>query len=293
MRLPSQTEVCATVSGRIQEQARDWDVVVEHAFETESSAIAFGTRDNLAVVLKVIKRPGDEWLSGEVLRAFNGKGVVRVYEHVPGAVLLERLKPGDSLADMSLEGNDEAATEIFGAVIQRMSAKEIPRASPTVEDWGKAFASYIATGNDSIPGPLVGAAQGVFSALCASQGATRLLHGDLQHYNILFDSNRGWLAIDPKGVAGEIEYEVGAFLRNPIEQPESFLPQAIIERRVRQLSAKLKLDSKRVLAWGFAQAVLSAIWGVEDGFEVNSRNPCLRLADVIQAMMDAKTVPGL
>ena len=42
-----------------------------------------------------------------------------------------------------------------------------------------------------------------------------LLHGDLQHYNVLLDKDRGWVAIDPKGVVGELEYEVGALLRNP------------------------------------------------------------------------------
>src|SRR5688572_9142266 len=139
MRLPSQTEVCATVSGRIQNHTRDWGVVIEEAFETDSSAIAFGKRGDLPVVLKVIKHQGDEWLSGEVLDAFKGNGVVRVYEYVPGAVLLERLEPGHSLADMSLGGNDEAATEILGDVIQQMSASEIHSALPTVEAWGKGF----------------------------------------------------------------------------------------------------------------------------------------------------------
>ena len=55
---PSQTEVCATLTGRIQDHAREWSVVVEDVFETESSAIAFGTRGNLPVVLKVIKHKG-------------------------------------------------------------------------------------------------------------------------------------------------------------------------------------------------------------------------------------------
>ncbi|MEO8434464.1 MAG: aminoglycoside phosphotransferase family protein [Pyrinomonadaceae bacterium] len=279
------TKLTGEVLGRIQDHAREWGVVVEGTFETESSAIAFGKRDNLSVVLKVIKKEGDEWLSGEVLEAFKGNGVARVYECVPGAVLLERLQPGHSLADMSLNGNDERATEILCSVIRQMSAKEIPRASPTVHDWGKGFERYVATGDDSIPNTLVQAAQRVFSARCASQGAPRLLHGDLQHYNVLFDLNRGWLAIDPKGLVGEIEYEVGALLRNPIERPELFLSQAIIERRVQQLSAKLKLDSNRALAWGFAQAVLSAIWEIEDGFVVDSGSPALRLANVIQAMM--------
>ena len=271
--------------GRVQNYSNQWSVTVNDIFETESSAIAFGKRDNLPVVLKVVKKPGDEWLSGEVLEAFDGNGVVRVYEHTPGAVLLERLQPGHSLAEMSLSGDDEGATEILGEVIRRMSANDIPRTCPTVQDWGKGFARFIATRDNSIPGPLLKEAQQVFAGLCASQGNPRLLHGDLQHYNLLLDENRGWLAIDPKGVAGEIEYEVGAFLRNPIETPQLFVSPATIERRVEQLSAKLHLDPGRALAWGFAQAVLSAIWGVEDGFVVDSANASLKLAYVIQGMM--------
>jgi streptomycin 6-kinase len=279
------TKLTGELLGRIQEHAREWGVVVEDTCETESSAIAFGKRDHLAVVLKVIKHPGDEWDSGSILEAFDGNGVVRVYEWATGAVLLERLHPGHSLAKMTLNGNDEGATEILGGVMQQLSAREFPGTCPTVQDWGKGFERYIATGDDSIPRQLVEAGQRVFLALCASQRAPRLLHGDLQHYNVLFDSNRGWLAIDPKGVVGEVEYEIGAVLRNPIERPELFLSPSIIERRLQQFTKKLGLDFKRALAWGFAQAVLSAIWEIEDGFVVDSANPALRLANVIQPML--------
>lgn len=63
-----------------------------------------------------------------------------------------------------------------------------------------------------------------------------LLHGDLHHYNVRFDRDHGWNAIDPKGVVGEFEYEVGALLRNPIKQPEIFTDPATIERRIKILS---------------------------------------------------------
>ena len=277
---------------RIQNYARDWSVVVGQTFATESSVIAFGTHEHQPVVLKVVRRPGDEWRSGEILEAFDGHGVVRVYEQAPGAVLLERLRPGNSLVDLSLNGRDEEATDILADVIQQMSARassmsslELPPACATVEDWARGFERYIATGDDQIPIDLVAAGQRVYSSLCGSQRQPRLLHGDLQHYNVLFDSDRGWLAIDPKGVVGEIEYEVGAFLRNPYERPELFLSRTTIERRLRQLSKKLNLDFERALAWAFAQAVLSAIWGVEDGFAVDPTNPALRLANAIRPML--------
>jgi len=277
--------------GRIQKHARRWGVVVEDTFETESSTIAFGKRDDLPVVLKVIKQPGDEWRSGSILDAFDGNGVVRVYEQAPGAMLIERLQPGHSLADMSLNGSDEDATDILAGVMRQMSAREFPEACPTVQDWGKSFERYIATADDSIPRSLVEAGHRVYSDLCASQRAPGLLHGDLHHYNVLYDSKRGWLAIDPKGVIGEIEYEIGAVLRNPIERPELFVSPSIIERRLQQFTRKLNLDSSRALQWGFAQAVLSAIWGIEDGFTVDSTNPALKLANAIQPMLGAGS-PG-
>jgi streptomycin 6-kinase len=275
---------------RIQRHARDWDVAVEDMLETESSVISFGRRDHRDVVLKVIKRPGDEWSSGEILEAFDGHGVVRVHEHTPGAVLTERLRPGNSLVEMSLSGRDLEATDILADVIQQMAARassmsqlELP-ASPTVHDWGKGFERYLATGDQQVPKALAEAGRDVYLNLCASQHEPLLLHGDLQHYNVLFDSDRGWLAIDPKGVVGELEYEIGAALRNPNEIPELFISHSTIERRLKQFTNKLTLNDRRTLRWAFAQAVLSVIWSVEDGRAVDPTNPGLRLAEAIRTM---------
>jgi len=277
------------------DHARKWDVVVDNTFETDSSVIAFGSRgpasfQSQPVVLKVIKREGDEWRSGETLKAFDGNGVARVYAHTPGAVLLERLRPGNSLAELALSGRDEEATDILASVIQQMStsatktsASQVTRV--TVSDWAKAFERYTATGNNQVPKQLVESAHRLYLSLCASQRESRLLHGDLQHYNVLFDSKRGWLAVDPKGVVGEVEYEIGAILRNPIERPALFTERVTIERRIKRFTEKLNLDFERVLAWGFAQAVLSAIWNIEDGFPMDAMNPALRLANTIQPML--------
>ena len=282
---------------RLAEHARAWRVKIEDVIETETSVIAFGTRgvnasENQSVVLKVIKQPGDEWHAGEVLAAFDGHGVARVYEREPGAALLERLRPGNSLVDLTMNGRDEEATEIVADVIQQMSihsssksSLELMQACATVEDWAKGFGKYIASGDVQIPRDLVEAGQRVFENLCASERRPRLLHGDLQHYNVLFDSERGWLAIDPKGIVGEIEYEIGAFVRNPIAQPELFLSRSTIERRLKQFTNRLNLDYERAVGWTFAQAVLSAIWSVEDGFAVDATNPALRLAEITRPML--------
>ncbi|HKQ75568.1 MAG TPA: aminoglycoside phosphotransferase family protein [Blastocatellia bacterium] len=275
---------------RVEERVRDWGVAVQDILETQSSFIVFGNRGNQPVVLKVIRQPGDEWRCGEVLAAFDGMGTARVYEHIEGAALLERLNPGISLASIALEGRDEEATEILADVIGRMShspepTREWSKALVSAQDWGKGFQSYLASGDNQISRSLVEQGQRLYFDLCASQRDVRLLHGDLQHYNVLFDSDRGWLAIDPKGVIGEIEYEIGASLRNPYEKPELFASPETIERRLSCFAAKLKLDADRALAWGFAQAVLSAIWSVEDGFAVDAGTPSIKLANAIRPFL--------
>jgi streptomycin 6-kinase len=203
-------------------------------------------------------------------------------------MLLERLQPGNSLADLSLAGGDEEAIEILAGVIRKMSAPVIPDGCPKLDDWGKGFERYLASGDERISRRLVGAAQRVFAELSASQTRTRLLHGDLHHYNVLFDSQRGWLAIDPKGVIGEVEYEIGAILRNPFERPDLFLARPVIERRLKQFTSNLSINYERTVAWVFAQAVLSAIWCVEDEFEVDETNPSLRLAEIVAPMCAAR-----
>jgi streptomycin 6-kinase len=201
---------------RIDERARAWDVAIDETLETESSFIGFGRRGVQPVVLKVLRGPGDEWSSGSVLDAFGGKGMVRVYEYVDGAVLLERLDPGTPLVDMALDGRDDEATEILADVMLRISyPHESPGRFATVQDWGMGFARYWAGGALRVPADLVEQGEQLYLDLCGSQRDVRLLHGDLQHYNILFDVRRGWVAIDPKGVVGELEYEIGAALQRP------------------------------------------------------------------------------
>jgi streptomycin 6-kinase len=275
----------ASPLARLRDQANRWRVVVETTRETPTSVIAFGRRGATAVVLKLVKHESDEWYSGEIVQAFAGRGVARVYEHTAGALLLERLSPGHLLVDVGRAIGDEAATEVVASVIAAMTPDGAPTWCPTVAEWGSSFERYLATNDAWVPPALVTRAQQTFTDLCQSQRAPRLLHGDLQHSNILYDGHRGWLAVDPKGVVGELEYELGAVLRNPQEEPSLFANAATTERRVTQLSAALHVDPTRVLRWAFAQAVLSAIWVWEDGASRGPRAPVLLLADTIHAML--------
>jgi streptomycin 6-kinase len=277
--------VAGGVAERLKVYADGWRVVIESTKETASSLIAYGRRDDEHVVLKIVRRPGDEWRSGDVLTAFGGHGVVRALEHDDGAVLLERASPGRSLVDVVLEGNDDEATRVLASIIATMSAGAPPTGCPTVELWGRAFDWYLSSDHRLIPREVVVQARETYADLCSTQRNVRLLHGDLQHSNVLFDEGRGWLAIDPKGVIGEIEYEVAPLLRNPTVAAALVTDPVTIERRIGVLHSILGLDRERTLRWALAQMILSAIWCVQDGGPEDAPQGALTVADAIRRIL--------
>ncbi len=276
--------VASEHSDQLRAKAAEWNVTLEETRETATSLLGFGVRAGERVVLKLIIAH-DELHAGKVLRAFGEVGAVKVLEDEPGAVLLERLEPGEQLVELVTCGYDDEATKILAGVIAKLAHHQPPVECPTVADWGRGFERYVRGGDAQISHGLVREARIVYEEMVASQGRTMLLHGDLQHYNVLFDHRGGWVAIDPKGVVGELEYEVGALLRNPIEQPELFAHPATVERRLAILTSLLPLDHSRILKWSFAQAVLSTVWGVEDGYQVQPDNPSLQLANTLRPMI--------
>ena len=278
------TPAVGSALARLHQHARAWNVDVRAVVHAPLSLVAYGMRGDTPVVLKVLTEPGDEWWSGEVAGAFEGRGMTRVYEHAGGALLLERLRPGQPLTRVAIGESDAEATSILASLVAAMSPGPAPRHSPNVERWVDGFDRYVVSGDRRIESALVAEARDTFVELAESQRDVRLLHGDLQHSNVLLDADRGWLAIDPKGVIGEVEYELGAMLRNPAERPDLFTDRATIERRVDQLAAELRLDRRRIVGWAFAQAVLSAIWEIEDGGSSGSDDPVVVLARVLRAM---------
>ena len=177
---------------------------------------------------------------------------------------------------------------MIASIIRQMDeVQHVPASCPPVRQWGRGFDRYLKSGHDAIARELVVDAARWFQYLAGTQRDVRLLHGDLHHDNVLFDSHRGWVAIDPKGVVGEREYEIGAALRNPGECPALFLPLDTIERRLTRFATALDLDVARARQWVFAQAVLSAVWMIEDREPVGEASPVLQLATTIRSTLPA------
>ena len=204
----------------------------------------------------------------EALRFNDGRGSVLLLEGDPdtGAMVLERLVPGTQLK--ALEDDDEA-TALAASVMNRLW-RPLPKKHPfrRVELWAAGL-SKLRQHFDGGTGPfakhLVEKAETFFEELLASSSEAVLIHGDLHHENILAAQREPWLAIDPKGVAGEREYEVGALVRNPMPEVAS-RPNLknILAQRLDILADECGFDRKRIWGWSLAQAVLSGWWSLED-----------------------------
>ena len=177
-------------------------------------------------------------------RALEHFGEVKVLGYDDGRLILERIQPGTSLADLA---DDDLALAHLCDVATRLHARGMPDGSwRTVEDWGRAFDQH----------PEFERAAEMYAALAASQTKRCLLHGDLHYHNVLLDQHRGWLAIDPKGVIGEPAYEFGAILRQETVRQS---------RRIDVICDRLGLERRRLIEWGYVQAMLAAVWCMEDG----------------------------
>ena len=246
---------------------RRWSLTVQLPFVPLSyNYVAPAVRaDGTGAVLKLGVPHHELVTEMEALRAYDGSGLVRLLEadYDLGAMLLERLEPGTPLSRLA---DDQQATSIAAQVMKRLRRPPPPEHQfPTVSDWATGLQKLrIRFGGATGPFPasLVEKAETLFSELIGSMGAPVLLHGDLHHDNILAAARDSWLAIDPKGVVGEAEYEVGAFVRNRLFPGPR--PKRLLARRVDQFAEELGFKRERILGWSLAQAVLSGWWSFED-----------------------------
>jgi streptomycin 6-kinase len=172
----------------------------------------------------------------DALRLWAGEGAVALLRHDRGrrALLLQRARPGNDLASV----DDEEATAIavgVGLVLWRSAGPPFRWIGDHVPGWL----------DRPEPGPgrrLIPLARRLLTEL--EIGATTLVHGDFHHHNLL-SSAGGFLAIDPKPLLGEPEYDIAPFLWNPIGYR---MRRDVTERRLAAFAAA-GLDEWRMRAW--------------------------------------------
>ena len=239
-----------------------------------------------AAIFRFGPRHKEIHLELQAIKAFQGDGMVRLLNVFPeGGMLLEKLSPGTTLEEIASQEEDDRATLVLAETVKKLSgANTYDQVFPTVQDWANGF-SKLRKMFGGGTGPLdpndVERAEKIFEEFVATpEVSPRLLHGDLHHGNVLSDANRGWVAIDPKGVIGERAYECACMFYNPrsfIDQTESLRP--VLDRRIEILSENLGCDARRIRGYAFAQCILSAWWTIEDHEELDRR--ALRVAEAL------------
>jgi streptomycin 6-kinase len=204
-----------------------------------------------------------------------GTGAAPVLAHGDDAIVMERAATDMSLAALARD-DDDGATGIVCGVVAQLHAPRGGRA-PSLLPLTRWFE------------PLYPAAQkhgGVFhiaaaaaAKLLETQRDIGALHGDIHHGNVLNFGARGWLAIDPKALAGERSFDYANILCNP--DPELATAPGRLARQADVIAEAAQLDRDRLLAWVLAWSGLSAAFLVEDGL---SPHGALRMAELAASL---------
>ncbi len=222
----------AALQGVAAEVAREWGVELGERFEL--ARYSFAAAAGADAVLKLTPPEDDESdEEAEALELWAGVGAVRLLrrDRRRRALLLERARPGD---DLSAVGEDDATEIAVGLAGRLWKRGQTPGLSPfrSVHDH---VPRWLANAADD---PLAAIARELYDAL--DKRDDTIVHGDFHHHNIL-RSGRGWLAIDPKPMLGEPEYDVASFLWNPLpirlrnvdDRIAAFVAAGLNEERIR------------------------------------------------------------
>ncbi|MDX6438118.1 MAG: streptomycin 6-kinase [Gaiellaceae bacterium] len=215
-----------------REVADEWGVQLGEPFPLARYSYVAPAGDE--AVLKVTPREDDESdEEADALALWAGRGAVRLLrrDSERRALLVERAQPGEDIARLEEEEAIEIAVAT-GLRLWRRAAEPFRWIGDHVPRWLDNAAGHA----------LVPLARELYASLEA--GRETLVHGDFHHHNIL-RSERGPLAIDPKPMLGEPEYDVPSFLWNPISYR---MRRDVTERRLAAFAAA-GLDEERIRKW--------------------------------------------
>lgn len=252
--------------GRLERLAARWGLALGEPFQDLSYhyVCRVTLADASPAVLKV-GVPHDE-MRNEItaLRLLDGRGIERLYEAdlSEGALLIERLEPGETLCRMADEDDDLATVTAAGVMRRLWRSPPAGHGLWDLDCWFRSLWVCRETPGaaGAFPEGLLDRAAATASELIDTTLDPVVLHGDLHHFNILTAQRAPWLAIDPKGLVGDRGFEMAAFLRNPDEKPPH-----VLSRRLDILAAELGLERSRAGDWVFVEQVLNACWSYEEG----------------------------
>jgi streptomycin 6-kinase len=247
---------------------------------TPSSKLLPVRRAGEAAMLKAAMHP--EEIAGHALMDWwGGQGAARLLAAEGDAVLLERVTGPRSLEAMAGRGQDDETMRVLcgaAAALHAPRPASIPATLVPLARWFRALAPTARK-----RGGVFGKALSTANALLDDPLEVRPLHGDIHHGNVLDGGDRGWLAIDPKGLKGDRGYDYANMICNP--GPEPSQDPARVARRIEIVAEASGLGRTRLLKWLLAYCGLSAAWTLDGDWDGDA-GPALRIAEMAAGWLD-------
>jgi streptomycin 6-kinase len=242
----------------VSELAEAWDLEVGAPYEP-GGAVSWVApcrrRSEPAPLALKLQLPHPESApEAAALAAWGGRGAVRLEAHDAerSALLLERCDPG---TPMSVEDDVHAAVAAGAELAARLHEAPVAEGVPELAEVMARWAEDVEARRPSTAG-LDPAAVAIALETLRSAGETDqrvLLHGDLNPTNVL-RSARGWLAIDPKPMAGDPAFD-GARVVLQLDPTEGPDPVTTFGARIRTMAATLGVEPERLGRWCVADVV--------------------------------------
>lgn len=244
--VPGGPEWLAELPRLFAECLEQWSLEPEEPVDTGHSLVV-PARD---VFLKLNLPDEESEHDAEALARWNGVGAARLLgrDDERRAMLVERLRPGTQLWAIP----DEEATELAADVLEQLW---IPAGEPfrRLEDAAATWVRFLPAHWEALGRPyerrLLDEAVDFLREAGPTQRESILMHQDLHGGNVLL-SERGWLAIDPKPLVGEREFDIASLVRD--RRPTT---RKAMLRRLDYLVDRLGLDRERARGWGIAHAL--------------------------------------
>lgn len=219
-----------------EEVAAQWGVALGQPFALSRHSFVAPAGD---AVLKVTPRDDDE--SDEEVDAlmfWDGDGAARLIRQDRGrrAMLMKRAVPGSDISELPENEATEVAVEV-GLRLWRPAAEPFRWIGNHVPRWLEN-AEFSGQPADD----LLQVARRTLESL--TPGSSTLIHGDFHHHNLVQDGD-SYVAIDPKPMLGDPEFDVPSFLWNPIR---SSMTRERTEKRLATF-ASAGLDEGLMRAW--------------------------------------------
>ncbi len=265
----------------------EWDVRTGSPYTRGTAAwtAPATTADGHPAVLKVGWPHQEARYEAEGLRIWAGAGAVAVLRSDPSrwAMLLERCDPGIGL-DESVLTVPAALETAAGVARQLWSAPVAPdapfeRLGDVTREWAGLVRERMAHHRPAFDPGLVALGASLLETL-PDGGRPVLLHGDFNPGNILSATRAPFLAIDAKPMIGDAAYDPWPLL----DQIDDRTAGRGVLARTELFAEVVDVPAERMLAWGLARSVESALWELDQG-RLGNGEAAMRSAGILARLI--------